>query len=96
MIKKILFHSLFGLNIVALVLTILQIVLFVKGYRTEDLETFMLWKMIVTCFVFAFWIWSIVIWSKKDKRVGRFFALFFLPGLFTLFYYKTINKNNWI
>jgi hypothetical protein len=96
MIKKVLFHSLFGLNIVALILSILQIFLFVKGYRMEDMETFMFWKMNITYFVFAFWIWSIVIWSKKDKKVGRFIALFFLPGFFTLIYYKTINKNKWI
>jgi hypothetical protein len=73
-----------------------QIFLFWKGYTMEELETFMFWRMNLTYLGIAFWIWNIVIWSKRDKKIGQFFALFFLPGLYTMFYYRRVLKNNWL
>ena len=30
------------------------------------------------------------------KKLSGFFALFFLPGLFTLYYYFLVIKNKWL
>jgi hypothetical protein len=46
--------------------------------------------------VIAFGIYNIIIWSKFDKHLGRFFALFFLLGLYTPFYFKKAIKNGWV
>ena len=96
MTKKIIYHALFILNIVLFFMALGQIYLLGKGYSMDDLQTFIFWRMNVTYFGVAFWIWNIVIWSKRDKKIGRFFALFFLPGLYTLFYYRIVLKNNWL
>ena len=96
MIKKIIYHSLFILDLFGLILAISQIILSVKGYSMDDLQTFMFWRITLTYFGLAFLIWNIVIWSKRDKKVSRFFALFFLPGLYALFYYRIVLKNKWL
>jgi hypothetical protein len=41
------------------------------------------------------WINNLIVWSKKDKNIGRFFVLFFLMGIYSPFYFKKILKNNW-
>jgi hypothetical protein len=94
--KKILFQILFAINIIALILMIWYLVLFAHGNSTEKLETLLTWRMNATYFVFIFWIWCIVIWSKNDKRIARFFPLFFLPGLFTFYYYFLVIKSKWL
>jgi hypothetical protein len=96
MTKKLIYHGLFILNFLLIVLTFGHMILVWNGYSLENLETIMFWRMNLTYFVAAFWIWNIVIWSKQDKKIGRFFALFFLPGLYTLFYYRIVLKNNWL
>jgi hypothetical protein len=96
MIKKTIYHFLFAMNIVAAILAIVVIILVTKGISEEDLAFFNQWRMIAAYFVFAFWIWNIIIWSKSDKKIARFFALFFLLGIYTLFYYRIVLKNNWI
>jgi hypothetical protein len=96
MAKKIIYHGLFILNVVLLIMAFGQVYLFAKGYSADALQTFMLWRTNLTLFGLAFLIWNIVIWSKRDKKVGRFLALFFLPGLYTLFYYRIVLKNNWL
>ena len=96
MIKKILYHVLFIANIIALIMTIVQIIWVIKGHLELEYGDFARWKLYVTYLVFAFLIWNIVIWSKRDKKVGRFFALFFLPGVYTIYYYWIVVKNNWI
>jgi hypothetical protein len=96
MIKKILYQILFVINIIALILMIVYLILFAQGRSTEDLQTLLTWRMNSTYFLLVFWIWSMVIWSKNDKKIIRFFALFFLPGLFTLYYYFLVIKNKWL
>lgn len=96
MIRKLLYHVLFAANIIALVLAIVQFVLIGKGYTENDLESYMMWRMNITVFVFLFLIWNIIIWSKRDKKITRFFALFFLPGLYTFYYYNLVIKNKWL
>lgn len=96
MTKKYVYHFLFIVNVILFFMAFGQIYLFGKGYTMEELETFMFWRMNLTYLGIAFWIWNIVIWSKRDKEIRRFFALFFLPGLYTLFYYRRVLKNSWL
>lgn len=62
-------------------------------YVTENVLTL---RFILSLPVYYIWIYLIVIWAKKDKNVGRFFLLFFLIGIYTLFYFKRALKNDWI
>ena len=71
-------------------------ILFAQGRSSDDLQTLLTWRMNSTFFLLVFWIWSMVIWSKNDKKIIRFLALFFLPGLFTLYYFFLVIKNNWL
>jgi hypothetical protein len=41
------------------------------------------------------WIYNMVIWSRHDKHVGRFFLIFFLIGIYSPFYFRRIIKNGW-
>jgi len=96
MTKKILYHILFILNVISLLMVFLQTFLAFNGLTRDKFEILNFWRMNVTYFVLIFWIWNIIIWSKRDKKIGRFFALFFLPGLYTLFYYRHVLRNNWV
>ncbi len=42
------------------------------------------------------WVWCLVLWSKYDKKISRFFLLFFLMGFYPVLYYHRVKKNNWI
>jgi hypothetical protein len=46
--------------------------------------------------VLILWISSLIIWAKHDKRIGHFFLLFFLMGLYSPFYYRKSKLNGWI
>ena len=96
MAKKLIYHGLFILNILVFILAILYFAFAWNGYSREDLEPLNLWRMNLAYFIFVFLIWDFVIWTKRDKKVGRFLALFFLPGIYTLFYYRIVLKNNWL
>ena len=96
MTKKILYHILFIFDVIALLLIFLQTFLAFNGMTRDDFETFNFWRTNITYFVIIFWIWNIVIWSQRDKKISRFFALIFLPGIYTLFYYRHVLKNNWL
>jgi len=58
-------------------------------------ETFLLIRMILTVPILVLWINNLIIWSKKDKSIMRFFLLFFLNGIYSPFYFRKILKNNW-
>jgi hypothetical protein len=73
-----------------------QTVLAFNGLSRDDFATISFWRMNITYFVIALWIWDIIIWSKKDKKVSHFLGLFFLNGLYTLYYYRLVLKNNWL
>jgi len=62
---------------------IIQTVLVFKGLTSDNFETLNFWRMNITYFVVIFWLWNIIIWSNRDKKIGRFIALLFLPGLYT-------------
>ena len=42
------------------------------------------------------WVSNMVIWSKYDKNIGRFFLLFFLNAFYNPFYYRKVVINKWI
>ncbi len=58
-------------------------------------ETFINIRMILTVPIFVLWINNIIIWSKHDKHIGRFFLLFFLIGVYSPFYFRKILRNKW-
>jgi hypothetical protein len=94
--KKIIYQILYAINIIALILMIVYLILFARGHSTEELSSLLTWRMNSAYFVIVFWIWNMIIWSKRDKKIIRFFALFFLPGLFTLYYFFLVIKNKWL
>jgi hypothetical protein len=95
-IKEFLYHLLYAFNIFALVMLFVGEFLKINNYSDEIQFTFINFRLGITIIVMIFWIWNIVIWFKRDKKVGRFFALFFLNGFYTLYYYRLVIKNNWI
>ncbi len=58
-------------------------------------ETFINIRMILTVPIFVLWVNNIIIWSRHDKHVGRFFLLFFLIGVYSPFYFRKILRNKW-
>ncbi len=93
MSKKIIFQLLFILNILLLFLVVIQPM---SGLHTIEADYILLLRINLTYFILIFWIWNIIIWKKRDQRINKFLLLFFLPGLYTLFYYRIILKNKWI
>lgn len=59
-------------------------------------ETFIQIRMVLTIPILILWIYNLIVWSKKDKSIGRFLLLFFLNGLYNPFYFRRILKNNWL
>lgn len=53
-------------------------------------------RMIFTIPVIILWINNMIIWSRRDKHIGRFFLLFFLNGIYNVSYFRKVLKNNWI
>ncbi len=66
----------------------------IKSYILS--ENFSNIKTVLSLLVLTFWIYNLVIWSKHDKKIGRFLMLFFLIGIYTPFYYLIALKNKWI
>ena len=58
-------------------------------------ETFINIRMLLTVPIFVLWVNNIIIWSRHDKHVGRFFLLFFLIGVYSPFYFSKILRNKW-
>jgi hypothetical protein len=52
-------------------------------------------RMVLVIPVIVLWVNNLMVWSKKDKHVGRFFLLFFLNGLYSPFYFRKILKHKW-
>jgi len=96
MIKTYLYYTLFVINVIAILIIIAQTVLAFNGLSQDEFEIITNWRINTTLLVFPFWIWNIIIWSTKDKRVGQLLGLFFLNGLYTLFYFRLVLKNNWL
>jgi len=44
----------------------------------------------------GFWIYLMGVWSKHDKKVVRFFLLFFFSALYTWFYFLFAKERGWI
>ena len=91
--KKYIYYSLFGLNLVALILAILQMVLFGIGYSQKELQTILTIRFNLTFFILIFIIWNIVIWAKKDKKIGRILALFFSARNLYIVLLQSSNKK---
>ena len=44
-------------------------------------------------FLIMYWVYLIVLWAKYDMHIGRFFAMFFLAGLYSIYYSYWLLKN---
>ena len=96
--KNIILRSLFYFNIFFI---FLSFTLFFTAAATGDRdwwmgETVMLIRTFGALIVFIFVVWLMVIWSQKDKKASRFLLLFFLMGFYSVFYFRIVQKNNWI
>lgn len=65
----------------------------ILNYSSSDSFTNI--RTILTIPVFVLWINNLIVWSKKDRNVGRFFLLFFLNGLYNPLYFNRILKYEW-
>ena len=59
-------------------------------------DQFLSYRMIINIPIILLWIYNLVIWSRKDKHVLRFFLLFFLNAFYNPFYFRKALKSNWI
>ena len=50
-------------------------------------EVFIQIRMVISLLVFIFWIYTLVYWSKNDKRVSQVLLLIFLIGIYSPIYY---------
>jgi len=58
-------------------------------------STFLNIRMALTIPIIILWVNDLIVWSKHDKHIGRFIALFFFIGIYSPFYFKRILKNKW-
>lgn len=98
----------FGICYISTVISIVNLIVFFIFYITSDtayLDLFdqillnpklFIIRFILTLLFFVLWIKCIIVWSKKDKNIIRFFLLFFLHGFYILYYYPKVIKNNWL
>ena len=42
------------------------------------------------------WIYCIFIWTKHDKKIPRLLLIFFLSGIYIIFYFRRIIKKGWL
>ncbi len=86
------------LLIIQVISTFFASLLSINEYLTFSFynQSFNIVRSIASAFTFILWIFLLVIWSKRDRQIGRFFLLFFLIGTYTLFYYRIAKKKNWL
>ncbi len=91
------FNLCYIMNVVTII-TGVAILLMGDEVKSEFLSnpTLLVFRGISLVFLVILWIKCLIVWSKKDKGIGRFLLLFFLHGLYTLFYYPRAIKQNWI
>lgn len=93
--KKNILMACYFINILMVSLVIITIL--AALFRFKDLldyvffdETFLQIRMVLTIPILVLWLNNIIVWSKNDKKIGRFLLLFFLNGLYNPFYYRKI------
>lgn len=59
-------------------------------------DTAIMIRTLMSVPVFILWVCCLVIWGKHDKDIGRFLPLFFLIGLYSLFYFRQALKKQWV
>jgi hypothetical protein len=94
--KEFWYHLLFVFDLAAILLFFGKYFLLVNNYPAKTQETFMPIYLSITFISIIFWIWNIIIWSKKDKKMNRLIALIILNGFYTPYYYTLVIKNNWL
>jgi len=97
-IKKIFFDICYVSTIVTIAAFVIPSILVDLGVLKDVLSSdiAIVIRGVALLFLLILWIKCIIVWSKKDKNVLRFFLLFFLHGLYMLYYYPKIIKNNWL
>ena len=59
-------------------------------------EQFLGIRILMNLLIVGYWIYLIVIWSRKDKKTGSLVLLIVLNYLYTPFYYRSAVKKGWI
>ena len=59
-------------------------------------KTFLSIRFVLAIPIFVLWVNNMIIWSKFDKHMGRFFLLFLLIGIYSPFYFRKVLRNNWL
>lgn len=96
--KRTLLTSLYYFNIFFI---FFSLVLFFAAATTGNRElwmgeTVLLLRTLGAFLLLVFTIWLMVIWSQNDKRASKFLLLFFLMGIYSVFYFRDVRKNNWV
>lgn len=98
--KKILFSTCYYINI--FMLFVFFFIIIISFLDLKELsciiksDTFISIRFLLSIPMVVIWIWSLIIWSKFDKKIIHFFLLFFLMGFYPIIYYQRIKKNNWL
>ena len=99
--KKYIYPTLFFINIIGWIIVIIHSVLMIKYGQFFEFsfitsKTIFNLRLFLNLFILVFWVLMMRTWYKHDKKPYRFFLIFFLLGVYQLFYYRKALKNNWI
>lgn len=84
---------LFFINILLLVFAFYQAIVKMDDKLTENI---LFIRILLAVPTLVLWIYCMKIWSKHDKKVTRFFLIFFFPGVYQLFYYVQSENKGWV
>ncbi len=93
--KTFFLKGLFVINILAIVIGIIALLFDIKDWMYTNTYFFFV-RFILTIGFLLMWVWSIILWIKKDKEPKYLLLLLLLSALYLPFYYFRIKKNNWI
>ncbi|WP_346863882.1 hypothetical protein [uncultured Draconibacterium sp.] len=94
--NKPIFYILYAANIALLIIAVIHFIFFDNSISTDAGLMILKIRTYLGFPVMALWIWSIVIWNRKDKRGLQLALLIVLIGIYTLYYSLLILKNGWL
>ena len=88
-----------NLSIMIIMILIMLIGFFTNSTSIENFVFGMTVNIVQSIFgfiLFSYWVYLLVLWSKHDKHIGRFFALFFLIGWYSIYYSHWLLRNRFL